>query len=275
MNTKLNHKQTIATIFTLALTCWSGLTVGQTSAYDSAANTSTSSERDHATNANRHVDAAVNVVHRMESESGMDKMLQQAKGIFIVPNYGRAALVVGAAGGSGVLLVKHGATWSDPAFYTVGGISAGAQAGIEKGSITLILNSEKAVNNFTQNNKFSMDANAGLTIINWSKTAERPVGRGDVVAWSDNKGLFGELAIGVTDIRFDAKQTSAYYQRNVAATDVLNGNVQNPQSMTLKQALVAATAAATSSDHSLSETSKNQYGSLATTPTRNDEKHSF
>jgi lipid-binding SYLF domain-containing protein len=190
----------------------------------------------------------------MEAEPGIGKLLQQAKGVFIVPKFGRAALVVGGAGGPGVLLVKRGQAWSDPAFYTVGAISAGAQAGVQVGSIALVLNSDKAVNNFTRNNKFSIDANAGLTVINWSKEAERSAGRGDVVAWSDTKGLFGELAASITDIHYDAKETSAYYSQQVAASEVINGTVKNPHSATLKQALAAASTATSTSSTGSSST---------------------
>lgn len=258
MGTQANRKLTIVTAASLAIACWSGLALGQTSTYGAGANASSRSETKEADTAMRHVDAAVDVVHRMESESGMDKLLQQAKGVFIVPRFGRAALVVGGAGGPGVLLVRHGEAWSDPAFYTVGSISAGAQAGVQSGSIALVLNSDKAVDNFTHNNKFAIDANAGLTIINWSKEAQRAAGRGDVVAWADTKGLFGELAVGISDIHYDAKETNAYYNQKVAASDVISGNVKNPHSATLRQALAAASTATSTGS---SGSSSNEPGS--------------
>lgn len=204
--------------------------------------------------ADKHVDEAINVVHHMESVQGMDKLLQQAKGVFIVPKYGRAAAIVGGAGGPGVLLVKRGDTWSDPAFYSIGSINVGAQAGVKVGALALILNSDKAVNNFTEKNKFSIDGTAGLTIVNWDKNAAASAGRGDVVAWTDAKGLFGDIAVGVTDIRYDAKETAAYYDRKVAASDVINGAVRSPRADALKQAL-AAVAGGTSTGTSSTGTS--------------------
>lgn len=254
MNTRRYGNPAIVTALSLVLVCWSGLATGQTDR--AGANTASRSTTSEAQKAMRHVDAAVNVVHRMEAEAGMDKLLQQAKGVFIVPEFGRAAFIVGGAGGPGVLLVKRGETWSDPAFYTVGAISAGAQAGVQTGSMALVLNSDKAVNNFTRNNKFSIDANAGLTIINWEKEAQRSAGRGDVVAWTDTKGLFGNLAVGISDIHYDARETSGYYNQKVAASDVINGIVKNPQAATLKQALAAAS----------SETSTGSSGSSTMDP---------
>lgn len=87
--------------------------------------------------------------------------MQQAKGVFIVPTYGRVALGVGGSGGAGVLLVKRDdGTWSDPAFYNIGGISVGVQAGAEGGPIAMVLNNEKGVSRFMQKNNFSLSADA-------------------------------------------------------------------------------------------------------------------
>jgi lipid-binding SYLF domain-containing protein len=192
----------------------------------------------------RHVNDAVGVVQRMQQEPRMRELLQQAKGIFIVPIYGRAALGVGASGGTGLLLIKRAdGSWSDPVFYNIGGISAGAQVGAEGGAIALVLNNEKAVNKFMQKNTFSLNANSGLTIVNWSKMASGSLGEGDVVVWAGTKGLYANLlAVGVNDIRYSQKLTSAYYGQPVTPADVLAGKLTNPPAAAepLKQALASA-----------------------------------
>jgi lipid-binding SYLF domain-containing protein len=242
MKTRTPRAQTVTGIRSLALIAFMlipAFASSQSTDAGSAAPTkgSTAANAREARTATQHVDKAVDVVRRMEAEPGMAQLLSQAKGVFIVPKYGRGAFIVGASGGPGVLLVKHEGKWSDPAFYTFGGLSAGAQAGLETGSLALVLNNDKAVNSFMQDNKFSIDANAGLTIVNWSKQAERDAGRGDVVVWAESKGAFGGVAVALNDIRFDRKETSGYYQRDVAMKDVLEGKVTNPRSDALKQAL--------------------------------------
>lgn len=101
------------------------------------------------TSANKHVKDAVSTVKRMESDSTMQRVMQDAKGVYIVPTYGRAALGVGAQGGAGVLLVKQGSEWGDPAFYNIGGINIGAQAGAEGGAVAFVLKNDKAIKRFT------------------------------------------------------------------------------------------------------------------------------
>jgi lipid-binding SYLF domain-containing protein len=194
----------------------------------------------------KHVSDAVGVVQRMLQEPRMQELLQQSKGVFIVPTYGRAALGVGASGGTGVLLIKRAdGTWSDPGFYNIGGISAGAQIGAEGGAIALVLNNEKAVNKFMQKNAFALNADAGITMVNFSKIAQGSLGDGDVVAWSGAKGLYGNLvAVGVSDIRYNQTLTHAYYRKAVTAADILGGKVTSPASDPLKQALGATPAPA-------------------------------
>jgi lipid-binding SYLF domain-containing protein len=243
MNIIKNDARMLAAACLLALIAASGLAAAQDTLETSAA---TAVVRKPEETAMKHVNDAVAVTQRMLHEPRMKELLQQAKGVFIVPTYGRAALGVGASGGAGVLLIKRAdGAWSDPAFYNIGGISAGAQIGAETGAITLVLNNEKAVNKFMQKNAFAMSAAAGLTIINWSKIAQGSLGDGDVVAWAGTKGLYGSLvSVGVSDIRYNQKLTNAYYRQTVSVADALAGKHPNPQADALKQTLAGAPAAA-------------------------------
>jgi lipid-binding SYLF domain-containing protein len=192
------------------------------------------------------VDDAATVAGRMLCEPRVRELLQPAKGIFIVPAYGRAALGLGASVGAGLLVIRRAdGAWSDPAFYNIGSLSAGAQIGAESGAIALVLMNERAVNKFMQKNSFALSAAAGLTIVNWSKLAQGAIGDGDVVAWAGTSGLYGSVvALGVSDIRYNRRLTDAYYHRSVLVADVLAGKYPNPQADTLKHALAGVGASA-------------------------------
>ena len=189
--------------------------------------------------ATERVSDALAVVRQLEAEPRMKQLLQQGKGVLIVPSYGRAALGVGAHGGAGLLLLKRSdGAWSGPVFYDLGGLTVGLQAGAEGGPIALVLNNEKAVNEFMKKNNVALSADAGLTVLNWSKLAQGTAGTGDVVAWSGTKGLFGDVAaVGVNDIRFNQSLTNAYYGRTLSPREIAAGTVSNPQSEPLQQAL--------------------------------------
>jgi lipid-binding SYLF domain-containing protein len=56
--------------------------------------------------------------------------MKNAKGVMIFPDIIKAALFIGGEGGSGVLMAKQpNGAWSYPAFYTMGSVSFGFQAG--------------------------------------------------------------------------------------------------------------------------------------------------
>jgi lipid-binding SYLF domain-containing protein len=239
------------TTFMLSITLLSSIATAQST--DAARPTETQEQpavmvdKKFETAAINHVNSSVAVVRRMVGEPGINNLLQKAKGIFIVPTYGRAAIGLGGSGGAGVLLVKReGGVWGTPAFYNIGSINVGAQVGVEVGAIAMVLNNDKAVKGFMQKNDFSLNADAGLTVVNWNKMAQGSVGTGDVVVWSDTKGLFANVvSIGVRDIRFNENQTKAYYHQAVVVTDVINGKVNNPQSNPLRELLDMTTAGST------------------------------
>jgi len=233
-------KHLVAASLAAVLAGATGIATAQVGSAKQAATPGTTRSQEEIKDANEHVAKAVQVVHRMGANPEMRALLQRSKGVFVVPRYGEAALGVGARGGAGVLLVRNEKTWSNPAFYNMGGISVGLQAGAQAGAIALVLNDQKALDSFMQNNKFSLGADADLTLVDWSKKGAGSAGWGNITAWSDTEGLFGGAAINVTDIDYDEDETSGYYRRQVAARDVLGGKVSNPQAASLRQALADA-----------------------------------
>jgi len=237
MNSK--HKKRINLIF-YALLAQAALVHAAVPVQAPGDTTSTAAKQE--ARATGHVNDAVAVVRKLNGVERMQGALKNARGVFIVPSYGRAAVGVGAAGGTGLLLVRRpDGTWSDPVFYNTGGLSIGLQAGAEGGNLVLILNNEKAVNEFLKKNNFSINAKAGLTVVNWNRMVQGTAGTGDVVVWSDTKGLFGDLVtVEVNNIRFNEKATNAYYHRALSASDVINRKTSNAQAAPLVDAMVAA-----------------------------------
>lgn len=186
----------------------------------------------------KHVSDAVGVVHTMSNETGMPALLGRARGVFIVPTYGRAALGVGGAGGAGVLMVRQaGGAWGNPVFFDTGGLSIGLQAGVEGGPIALVLLNQKAVDSFRNRNNFSLSADAGLTVVNFARMAQGSTA-GDVVAWSGSKGLFGNAAtVGINDVRYNRRLTEAYYGKPMTALQAIDSKESNAQADALRKVL--------------------------------------
>lgn len=238
MNTTI--KTLVATSFVVLLAGTYGTATAQVGSAKQAATPGTARNMEETKDAVTHVNKAIGVVQQMQATPEMRSLLQRSKGVFVVPDYGNAALGIGAQGGAGVLLVRKGESWSSPAFYNYGGVSIGPQAGAEAGAIAFVLNDQKALNSFMQNNKFSLNADAGLTLVDWSKKGAGAAGWGNITAWADTEGLFGGAALGLADIDYDEDETAGYYRRQVAARDVLSGKITNPHADTLRQAIANA-----------------------------------
>jgi SH3 domain-containing YSC84-like protein 1 len=185
--------------------------------------------RDDAADAQARVERAAAVVDRMKAEPKVEALLRQAKGVLVVPDYGKAAWIVGGQGGVGVLTAREERDrWSDPAFYTLGGLSIGLQAGGEVGPIAFILMTDRAVQQFeTRTNRFALGADAGLTVVAFSDRSDIASTNGapaDVVAWSGTKGLFGGVSIGATDVMMNTALDEAYYHDDaVTPQQILTG----------------------------------------------------
>lgn len=185
----------------------------------------------------KQVSEARTVVKQMRNDTSLSKLMDKAKGIFIVPDFGRAAAVVGVRGGSGMLLAKENGGWSNPAFYNMGGISVGAEIGASGGSIAFLLMTDNAVNKFMNKNSFSLNAGAGLSIIDYSANSQASWGKGDIIMWSDTKGAFAGVQISATDIMWDGEANKAYYGQKMTPSDVLNNAKADGTNLTIDSAL--------------------------------------
>ncbi|HEY5348055.1 MAG TPA: lipid-binding SYLF domain-containing protein, partial [Rhizomicrobium sp.] len=113
----------------------------------------------------------VNALRHDPAFSVARDMIRNARAVYIVPKLVKGGFIFGAEGGDGVLLVRHGHTWSDPRFYGMGSGSFGLQIGLEQAQLVFIINSERALRGI-EHGEVKLGAGAGLTVVNLSSGAE-------------------------------------------------------------------------------------------------------
>ena len=185
------------------------------------------------------IDDSARLVHQMKQDPNLAQLLSEARGVFIIPHYGKAGFIVGGQGGGGVVLAKHDNQWTDPAFFNIGGASIGWQAGATGGSIVMMLMTPRAVNQFERSKgKWSLHAGADLTVVRYSGDLEATTrGHNDIIVWTNTRGLYGGLTAGVTDITPDNAMDHDYYRDRVTPRMILNGTVTTHEANGLRDEL--------------------------------------
>jgi len=197
------------------------------------------------TSAQGRVDRAVDVIDQMQSQPGTAALLRNARGVLVVPDYVQAAFIIGGRGGVGVLVAPHDGHWSDPAFFQVGGLSLGLQAGVDAGPVAYVLMTPRAVREFENRpGRFSLGADAGLTVATFSSATHivSTLPTADVIVWTGTAGVFGGVAFDATDVVSNPRLDEAYYRSLTSVRQILDGDVHNRLADRLQVALSARVA---------------------------------
>jgi lipid-binding SYLF domain-containing protein len=167
-----------------------------------------------------------------EKMDGFRDLAKRARGMLILPQMLRGAFIIGASGGTGVLVARDdvGKPWNGPAFHTLGGASFGFQAGADAAEVIILAMTERGVTKL-----LSPQVKLGADI----SVAAGPVGAGaaaataglsaDLVSYSISKGLYGGFSVDGSVVGVRTSLNNAYYGKEVTPADILiKGTVRNP-----------------------------------------------
>jgi lipid-binding SYLF domain-containing protein len=160
-------------------------------------------------------------------------LLNNAKGIAIIPGVIKAGFIIGGRYGSGIMVVrdKEG-EWSNPSFVTITGGSIGWQIGAQSTDIILVFRSRRSINNMMKG-KFTLGADASI--------AAGPVGRqveagtdvqlkAEIVSYSRSRGLFAGLSLEGAALQIDDDANAAFYDKEgIRTSDIFtNKEIKAP-----------------------------------------------
>lgn len=170
----------------------------------------------------------------MMPEKGIPSdLLKSCKAIAIFPSTVSGGFIIGAKGGTGVVVSKmDDGQWSAPAFLGIGGGSFGLQVGAQATDIVLVIMNQKGLDNLMMD-KVKLGGEVGI--------AAGPVGRNAEIAtdvmigsiiysYSRAKGLFAGVALAGAMVTQNNTANADYYGQKVKAKDILSGKVTAPES---------------------------------------------
>jgi lipid-binding SYLF domain-containing protein len=141
-------------------------------------------------------------------------ILQQAKGIAIVPEVLRGGFIFGARRGKGIAIVRTAdGGWSNPTFITLTGGSFGAQIGAESADVILVFGSDRSVRNISEG-KFTVGGDAAATVgpIGRNTTATRDMTfAADLYTYVRSRGFFAGATIEGSRINIDHSANQNFF----------------------------------------------------------------
>jgi len=181
------------------------------------------------------LDHAGAVLHEIMSapDKGIpEEVLEHAKCVAVVPHLLKGGFVFGAENGRGVATCRTTNGWSAPSFFTITGISAGWQIGVEGVDLVMIFQGDGGMERLISS-KFQLGADASA--------AAGPVGRHatadtdwklntEILTYSRAKGVFAGLTLTGADVRRDDDSTEAIYGHDIPTRTILRGEVPAPAS---------------------------------------------
>ncbi len=160
-----------------------------------------------------------------------DFIISRATCIAVIPSVKKAAFVVGASYGQGVVTCRTKKGWSAPVFIRLAGASFGFQIGGQATDLVLVAVNDRGFQDLLHS-KFKIGADASA--------AAGPVGRNaaastdillsaELLTYSRAKGLFAGVDLNGADVSQNTDDTNVFYGGNAKSyKEILGGGVAVP-----------------------------------------------
>lgn len=140
----------------------------------------------------------------------------------------KAGFIVAGEGGDGLVVIRKGNKWSHPSAISAAGAGVGFQAGGSSQDYVLLLNTENAVEQFSQKGNYTSSAEVEGTA--------GPVGRelsagvatvnAPVYTYSFTKGLFGGVSLSGLGYASADDTNENFYGERLTPKEILGGKVK-------------------------------------------------
>jgi len=154
-------------------------------------------------------------------------LLDKAECVVVFPSVKKAAFVVGASYGRGVMTCRSGENfrgrWSAPALFALEGGSFGLQIGGQATDfVLLVMNEPGAKSVMTSKVKLGGDASVAAGPVGRTSSAETDVVmKAEILSWSRNKGIFAGISLTGSTLRSDDDANKNLYGKELNAKQII------------------------------------------------------
>lgn len=162
-------------------------------------------------------------------------VIDKADCVIVYPSVLKAAFIVGASYGRGVMTCRKGPNfqgrWGAPSMMALEGASVGFQIGGQATDfVLLVMNSRGASSILSSKVKLGGDASVSAGPVGRTASAETDVSlRAEILSYSRSRGAFAGISLSGSTVRPDNDANERIYGKKIPAKDiVLRGAVPAP-----------------------------------------------
>jgi len=169
-------------------------------------------------------------------ESIPHELIEDCKGIVVVPGMINAGFVVGGKRGRGIAMVKlENGQWSDPVFITLTGGSVGFQIGVQSVDLVLVFR-HKGVLTKVKSGDFTIGGDISATAgpVGRSSTASTDYKmEAEIYSYSRSRGLFAGISINGSSLSIDQTANAKYYGDEISSPQLFETASSNAKAVKL------------------------------------------
>src|SRR5271170_5883709 len=165
------------------------------------------------------------------------ELLDKADCVIVLPSVLKAAFIVGASYGRGIMTCRSGekfnGPWTAPSMVALEGASFGFQIGGQATDFVLLLMSDSSARGvLTSKVKLGADASAAAGPKGREASADTDATlRAEILSYSRARGIFAGISLSGSTLRPDNDANKRLYGKDISASDiVLKGAVPPPPS---------------------------------------------
>src|ERR1700678_3945867 len=157
-------------------------------------------------------------------------VMQKAECVIVFPSVLKAAFVVGASYGRGVMVCRTGkefhGPWGSPAMMALEGGSVGFQIGGQATDLVLLIMNERGASSILSSKvKLGADASIAAGPVGRDASADTDAYlRSEVLSYSRSRGLFAGVSLEGSTLRPDDDATADVYGRKLTAKQIVLGD---------------------------------------------------
>jgi lipid-binding SYLF domain-containing protein len=161
-------------------------------------------------------------------------LIDKADCVIVFPSVLKAAFIVGASYGRGVMTCRRGdefnGPWGAPSMMALEGASFGFQAGGQATDfVLLVMNEDGAKGILASKVKIGGDASAAAGPVGRNASAETDVTlRAQILTYSRARGLFAGVSLAGSTVRPDNDANERIYGKKIPARDIVLHNAVPP-----------------------------------------------